>query len=1107
LDGHEDALYVLGSVCESVGSIAVPAAVLLDSGNNGMSYISEELAKDIPGATRAKTHVESIGAHESIFVCTERITFWLLLADHNQPMMINALVSPKLQYDIILSVQDIARHGLVDFLGDKIKSWFKESPEDNWNHMGSVAAVQIISDDGEDGFGSAEAFPLRTDQASTPDMPHFEGPERLQHSFAQLVDQFDEIFKDTVSDKPARVTPFDLKLLPGAVMPKAMRAKARIHCLEHENSIEDQVKELSRLGVVKQFNGDFYSQVLLVRKSDGALRFCIDFRFLNKISQDMKWPLPCIHTMLRRVGKHKYFSVLDLTSGYHQCPMTARAQKLTSFITARGLHHFTRLPFGLKGAPSYFQHVMSYEVLKDLCFVICEVYIDDIIIYGDTEEEILERTAQVFNRFREFNIHIKRSKCRFGLESIQYVGHILSKSGISMSEERKAAVLGIPRPETVGQLRTFLGMTGYFRQFIQNYAHIVGPLHTMNSSGNKNKGKALQWTSETDSNFQALRLAIHNAAKIEHLNPTGQVKLYTDASNYAIGAHLVQLDDEGKERTISFASQLLNKIERNWSVTDKEMFAVIMAVKKFNLFVGGRPFVVMIDHNNLQYWQTASASAKVERWRQLLSVYDITYEFLPGTKNVVADAMSRLIPQSVQVAAVTSRAIICSDQQVVPTPPDISQYHSGPAGHFKFLTTMKKLRAAGINYPDLEKHVRMYIKSCDICQRLSSRKSIQGHTYSLQESLPDEVVSVDAMGPINEDRFGYKYVLVFIDNMSKFTRLYPVRSTQAEECAPRLLEYICKDGLPKKLHSDGGSQFVNYMITELAKYINVKMTFSTAYSSEENGIVERVIKDVRAQLQSYCIERKEVKDWSLILPLVERLINTKINDRTGHTPAALKFGRQNALELPPFDVLPGNAHVFNTASEFLESISKFQAVLIAKHAESLKINQSELNRPETTRNFHLFKAGDLILVDHEDRHKSQLLETLRSGPFLVRDQSKSIVTYEDHFTNRVKSTHISKCHEYHPRGSVADALSLTRELQDKYEVESVVSHKFEPKTSKAQKAVHILVKWTGYAEPEWNTIHNNATLRNNIHFIQYARQHADLIKFIPKNVTTEINTK
>ncbi len=313
----------------------------------------------------------------------------------------------------------------------------------------------------------------------------------------------------------------------------------------------------------------------------------------------MRWPLPNIAQLIRRVGGHKFYTVVDLTSGYHQCPMTLRAQRLTAFISSGSLQHFTRLPFGLKGAPSYFQKVMADEVLKGLVGSILEVYIDDVIIFGNTEKEIIERTQAVFDRFRKFNIHIKKAKCKFGLRSVQYVGYVLSEHGFCMSEERKKTILQIPRPENVGKLRTFLGMTSYLRQFIHNYANIVGPLHAMNKLGARSR--ALLWTVESVKSFELLRTAIHEAAKLEHLTPIGQIRLYTDASDYAIGAHLVQVDSAGVERTISFSSQLLNKTERNWSVTDKEMFAVIMAVTKFHLFIGGRPFTVMIDHRNLQF--------------------------------------------------------------------------------------------------------------------------------------------------------------------------------------------------------------------------------------------------------------------------------------------------------------------------------------------------------------------------------------------------------------------------------------------------------------------------------------------------------------------------
>ena len=383
------------------------------------------------------------------------------------------------------------------------------------------------------------------------------------------------------------------------------------------------------------------------------------------------------------------------------------------------------------------------------------------------------------------------------------------------------------------------------------------------------------------------------------------------------------------------------------------MLAVIMAVTKFNLFVGGRPFKVLIDHRNLQYWQTASASPKVERWRQLLSTYDITYEFLPGTKNVVADAMSRLFLDSdiadVTAPLITPQATLAGIKTGTKVPPsgkhvsfsdkhpvDMSLFHGNLAGHFKVDKTMQKIKRAGINYRGLHKEVEAFIASCPVCQRQSYKPPIKGHTYSLESSRPDEMISMDTMGPIDEDRFGFKYVLVMIDSMTKFTRLFPMRSDGAEDCASNLLSYICKDGKPENIRSDNGTEFVNDVIEQLLIFAQISHIKSTPDSHEENGLVERVIKDVRRQLQAYILERGEVKDWSLILPMVERLINTKINVRTGLTPAALKFGNPTALEIHPFNVTPDSARpVFKNASEYLESISRFQAALIHSHTASM----------------------------------------------------------------------------------------------------------------------------------------------------------------------------
>jgi hypothetical protein len=1069
-------------------------------------------------------------ANGAVVTCVKKVSFDITLSLYPpKSFRLQALVLPNLQYDVIIGRMDMGKHQLIDILSDQLKLWYAQQ-RNILATPDTLAAMHVISDAVDDDFGTIEVYPHGTEGADADphDVAEFQGPFSLQEKFAELIELYADIFKDTVSREPARVSPLDLKFVPGAVMPKAMKSKLRIHCKQHEDAIKQQVEELIQLGVIEPFNGEFYSQTLMVKKADDTLRFCIDFRFLNNITVDQKWPLPNINSLLEKVSGHKYYTVMDLTSGYHQCPMTKRAQRLTSFITSIGMYHFTRVPFGLKGAPAYFQKCMVEEVLKGLVGVILEVYIDDVVVYGETPEEILINTQTVFDRFRDKNIHIKKSKCRFGLKEVKYVGHILSAQGYKMSDDRKATILGIARPDTVGKLRTFLGMTGYFRQFILNYAEIVGPLHAMNKLGSKSR--PLEWTVNTIASFELLRNAIHGAAQLTNLKEEGQVRLYTDASDYAIGAHLVQVDQDGIEQTISFASKLLNATQRNWSVTDKEMFAVIMAITKFHLFIGGRPFTIMIDHRNLQFWKTSSASPKVERWRQLIASYNHVYEFLPGTKNVVADALSRLfdVPPTDSIAAIKDNATSTSSSKAPPKRKggsanpaektvrfaapavkknkfDLKSFHEGAHGHYRIDNTMKKLRAAGIEQEGLRKQVEEFIASCPVCQVRAVKRPLQGHQFSLESSRPNEMISMDAAGPFDEDRFGYKYVLVLIDNMSKFTKLYPLRSVNAEDCAATLVHYLCTEGLPAHIHSDKGTQFVNSVIDELFRFIGIRHTKSTPYSHEENGIVERSIRDVRDKLQAFILEEDSAANWSFHLPLVERLMNTKINDRMGFTPAALKFGYPTALEIPPFDVsIYAEAPVFTNAGEYMASLTTFQQSLINSHQASLDLTHAKIQDDgNASRGFDTFKAGDLILVDSEQRLKSNLMSTRLLGPYEVRHQVGSIVTYEDHSTDSrkalVKDRHVSQCHHYVGRNSVAVEIASARAKSNTYVVESIQSHRFKKvgKNGKPLGAPEFLVKWKDYSEPSWEPL---KTLARNIEFVRYAREQSDLKDFIPKGI-------
>ena len=207
-----------------------------------------------------------------------------------------------------------------------------------------------------------------------------------------------------------------------------------------------------------------FSQPVLAKKPNGKWRFCIDYRVLNACSESLGWPIPKIKEVLNRLGakRAKYYGVIDLTAGYHQAELDPASRKYTTFKTHMGTYQWKRVPFGLKGAPSFYQQQIA-NALEGLLYKCCEVYIDDIIIYGTTEEEFLDNLRAVLERLDERGITVNPAKCKFGVESVEYVGHVVSHDGLTMSEEKKAKVLDFPIPDTTKQLRGFLGLVNYFR--------------------------------------------------------------------------------------------------------------------------------------------------------------------------------------------------------------------------------------------------------------------------------------------------------------------------------------------------------------------------------------------------------------------------------------------------------------------------------------------------------------------------------------------------------------------------------------------------------------------------------------------------------------------
>lgn len=302
------------------------------------------------------------------------------------------------------------------------------------------------------------------------------GSESLQARIKELCRRYSDVFSSKVLDTPAKVEPMTIIVEGSKWKIPASRKAPRPQSPEKAEVLKKMVEDLLRLKVIRVSSAAHASQVLLVvKKGSTKLRFCIDYRELNNICQAEGWPIPNIGELLNRIGsKHaKYFAVMDLTSGYHQAPLSEESKHYTAFVTNSGTYEWNRVPMGLKAAGSYFQRIMQSQVLIGLIMSICECYLDDIITWGASEEEFLSNLEQIFSRLRERKVTLNPAKCKFGMKEIEYVGHVIDEHGITFTRNKLDSVVNFPKPVTQQDLKRFVGLCNYFRKHIRNHSAIT----------------------------------------------------------------------------------------------------------------------------------------------------------------------------------------------------------------------------------------------------------------------------------------------------------------------------------------------------------------------------------------------------------------------------------------------------------------------------------------------------------------------------------------------------------------------------------------------------------------------------------------------------------
>ena len=692
------------------------------------------------------------------------------------------------------------------------------------------------------------------------------------------------------------------------------------------------VREMLSGGQIEPSDSPWASPVVLVTKKDVSTRFCVDYRRLNSLTVKDAYPLPRIDDSLRLLGNQQWFSTMDLASGYWQVAMSPDAQKKAAFVTNEGLFQFRVMPFGQCNAPATFERLMD-RVLCGMRWSRCLVYLDDVISFGKSVPEAIWRLEEVLARLSDFGLQLKAKKCTFMQTEVGFLGHIVGRSGLTCDPNKLSAVRDWHEPTKLKGVRQFIGFVGYYRRFVKDFAKLADPLVSLTR-----KGVPFVWGRDQQDSFDSLKACLLCAPILGFPTEDDRFVLDTDASLFAIGGVLSQIQNE-EEVVIAYASRSLRLSQRRYCTTRREMLAAVVMCTHFRSYLRGSRFTLRTDHSSLRWLQKfKNEDGMLARWYLLLGQFSVTFEYRPGALHNNADGMSRQCGQCKRPDCPVSAADLPTTdndtQSLLVDQPfatsemgdsmdaDLLPECSGEtwvasalmdeltvdlpapgvgdglfAGHLGITQTVYRLLDRAY-WPGLRGDVQTYIKSCTVCiarkspcpRKVPMGNVAVGHRW--------ERVAMDLLDMSITTSRGNRYVLVIVDCFTRWTEAFPLPDKTAQSVADAFFnQVVCRFGMPAVIHSDQGREFENKISQELCLIGGSHKTRTAPYHPESDGMVERFNRTLLMMLAMFAGKNRD--DWDDLLPAVMMAYRSSVHESTGYSPYRLMFGEECTL---PMDI-------------------------------------------------------------------------------------------------------------------------------------------------------------------------------------------------------------